>query len=264
MEIVVNRLATTAVKGMRLRNVEAIELDRLGARGNRIFYLVDARDRMVNSKGHGELQAVIADYDDAAQTLRLTFPDGAVADGTVESGPQVRTKFFSHSVQGRLVVGPWGDALSEYLDQPVRLIESAVGVDRGVRGTASLISRASLTRLAEVGQQQDLDPRRFRMLIEIDGVDAHAEDRWIDHEVRVGAALLRFNGHIGRCLITSLDPDSGQIDLPTLDILGAYRRELEFQTTEPLPFGIYGEVLEPGAVRVGDSVSVGSREPQGR
>jgi uncharacterized protein YcbX len=263
MEIHVTRLATTAVKGMRLRSVEAIELDRHGARGNRAFFVIDARDRMINGKGHGELQAVLADYDAAADMLTLTFPDGAEAGGTVERGPVISTRFFSRRANGRLVSGPWEDALSGYLGQPVRLIESDGGVDRGLRGATSLISRGSLTRLAEVGEQDELDPRRFRMLIEIDGVDAHAEDGWIDREVRVGDALLRMNGHIGRCLVTSRDPDSGEIDLPTLDFLGEYRRELEFAATEPLPFGIYGEVLEPGAVRVGDAVRLGGAMPPG-
>ena len=36
-------------------------------------------------------------------------------------------------------------------------------------------------------------------------------------------------------------------------LIGAYRRELD--STEPLPFGIYGEVLEGGAVSVGDEVT---------
>jgi uncharacterized protein YcbX len=57
---------------------------------------------------------------------------------------------------------------------------------------------------------------------------------------------------VGRCLITSRDPDTGVVDLPTLDILRDYRRDLD--TTEPLPFGIYGRVLAPGTIRVGDAV----------
>ncbi|HEY8626491.1 MAG TPA: MOSC domain-containing protein [Solirubrobacteraceae bacterium] len=256
MEITVTNLATTAVKGTRLRNVEAIELDRSGARGNRVFYVIDARDRLINGKGCGGLQAVLADYDDDAHTLKMTFPDGTELAGTIELGPETQTRFFSRAAEGRLVVGPWADALSEHLGQPLRLVESDVGVDRGLRGAASLISHASLTRLADVGGQEDLDPRRFRMLIQVDGVEAHAEDRWVGREARVGEALLRFNGHVGRCLITSRDPDTGKVDLPTLEFLGEYRRELEFQPTEPLPFGIYGEVLEPGAVRVGDAVSI--------
>jgi len=46
----------------------------------------------------------------------------------------------------------------------------------------------------------------------VDGVEAHAEDRWVGREARVGEALLRFNGHVGRCLITSRDPDTGKVD----------------------------------------------------
>jgi uncharacterized protein len=117
----------------------------------------------------------------------------------------------------------------------------------------SLISRASLTRLAEAGDTESIDSRRFRMLVEIDGVAAHEEDRWVGHTVRIGEATVAFGGHVGRCLITSRDPDTGRIDLPTLDILGDYRGGIH--STEPLPFGIHGRVLTPGTVRIGDAVT---------
>ncbi len=92
------------------------------------------------------------------------------------------------------------------------------------------------------------------MLIEIDGVAAHEEDGWVGRRVRIGAAVVVMHGHVGRCLVTSRDPETGEVDLPTLDMLGGYRRDLD--TTEPLPFGIYGEVLEPGRVSVGDAVAL--------
>ena len=115
----------------------------------------------------------------------------------------------------------------------------------------SLISRASLARLGDArdGDCRPIDVRRFRMLIEIDGVEAHAEDRWVGREVRLGAAKVEFKGHVGRCVITTRDPDTGEVDLPTLKMLGSYRLDLD--TTEPLPFGIYGRVLEPGTVTGG-------------
>ena len=40
-------------------------------------------------------------------------------------------------------------------------------------------------------------------------------------------------------------------------MLGSYRRELD--TTEPLPFGIHGEVIEPGSGAVGDAVALEGR-----
>jgi uncharacterized protein YcbX len=99
-----------------------------------------------------------------------------------------------------------------------------------------------------------VDARRFRMLIEVDGVAAHEEDGWVGRRVRIGPATLAMHGHVGRCLVTSRDPESGDVDLPTLEILRDYRVAME--STEPLPFGIYGEVLQGGVVRLGDPVAV--------
>jgi len=253
---VVVGLALTAVKATRLRQVDRIELGPDGVRENRRFYLIDARDRMINGKIVGELQQVVAEYSDAERTLRLGLPDGRVIDGEIRLGDQVTTTFFSQPADGRIVEGPWSAALSDCFGQTLRLVEAgdrATAVDRGPDGAVSLISRASLARLAEAGDVDSLDSRRFRMLIEIDGVEAHAEDRWVGHKVQIGEATIEFGGHVGRCLITSRDPDTGQITLPTLDMLGGYRTDLH--TTEPLPFGIHGRVLEPGSVRVGDEVT---------
>jgi uncharacterized protein YcbX len=248
--ITVTRLSITPVKGTRLQSVDVIELGADGARGDRRFYVIDERDRMLNSKLLAGFQAVVASC--AGGGLTLTFPGGRKVEGTVSIGQAVETTFFSAPRRARLVDGPWSEAMSEHFRQPLRLVEGGSAVDRGADGAASLVSRASLQRLAAVAGEPELDARRFRMLIEIDGVDAHAEDRWVGASVQIGDAVVRFGGHVGRCLITSQDPETGHVDLPTLDILGSYRRDLD--STEPLPFGVYGSVLEPGAVRVGDAV----------
>ena len=253
---VVVGLAFTAVKATRLRQVDRIELGRDGMHENRRFYLIDDGDRMINGKLIGELQQVIADYSDAERTLRLELPDGRVIEGEIRLGDEVTTKFFSQTAQGHVVEGPWSAALTDSFGRPLRLVEvgdRATAVDRGPFGAVSLISRASLARLAQAGDTDSLDSRRFRMLIEIDGVDAHEEDRWVGRVVRIGETTIGFGGHVGRCLITSRDPDTGEVTLPTLDMIDDYRTGLD--TTEPLPFGIYGEVLEPGTIRVGDEVT---------
>jgi MOSC domain-containing protein len=255
---VVVGLAFTPVKATRLHAVDELALGPDGVAENRRFYVIDERDRMVNSKLIGELQTIIADYSDADRRLRLRLPDGRVVEDEIRLGEQVQTRFFSEQRWAHLVEGPWSEAFSEVAGRPLRLVaprEPGGGVDRGASGGVSLISRASLARLAEAGRVEGVDPRRFRMLIEIDGVEAHAEDRWVDSGagVRVGGAVLAFDGHVGRCLITSRDPDTGVVDLPTLDILGDYRGAVD--ATEPLPFGVWGRVVEPGTVRVGDEVT---------
>ena len=53
---------------------------------------------------------------------------------------------------------------------------------------------------------------------------------------------------------TTRDPDTGVTDLKTLHFLKHSRDGVD--SFEPLPFGVYGEVLEPGPVRIGDPVGL--------
>src|ERR1700756_1346236 len=198
---------------MRLQQVQQVELDELGAVGDRRFYVVDERGRMVNGKHFAALQTIVPSFDPGAGELTLTFPDGEVVGGAVEHGEPVTAQFYRRTDELPEVRGPFSEAVSAFIGAPVRLVAARTGVDRGRAGAASLISRASLRRLAEAAGLQEVDARRFRMLMEIDGVRAHEEDRWIDRRLRVGTALLRMRGHVGRCLITSRDPDSARADL---------------------------------------------------
>lgn len=226
-----------------------------GVREDRRFYLVDERARMVNGKHLGTLNEVVAAYDDGARTLELRFPDGSVVAGAVEHGEQLQTRFYSRPAQARELRGDFAAALSDHVGRPVRLVEGVdrSGIDRGRGGALSLVSRASLGALARAAGAGDVDVRRFRMLVVIDGVEEpHEEDTWVGGRIRVGAAQVRVRGHVGRCNITHRHPETGLADLQTLDVLRAYRGNLD--TTEPLAFGIFGEVLQPGRIAVGDPV----------
>lgn len=253
-EITVTRLLTTPVKGTRISSVDAIELSQNGARGDRAFYIVDDRGRLANGKVVRNLQVVVSEYEPDTDELALAFPDGTRVTGRVTYGERVQTQFHGRPRSDREVLGPWADAISSFFDRPLRLIASRTAVDRGIDAVASIISTGSVRRLAEVGDRDAVDARRFRMLIEVDGIEPHAEDAWVGQRVRVGEAVVSIGGHVGRCLITSRDPDTAEIDLPTLDLLAGYRGECE--STEPLPFGVYGKVLAGGPVRIGDRVSV--------
>ena len=71
---------------------------------------------------------------------------------------------------------------------------------------------------------------------------------------RLGGAVVVPRGNIGRCAVTTQNPDTGVRDLDTLAALKSYRDTTP--TTEPLPFGVWGEVAEPGSVRVGDPIEI--------
>jgi uncharacterized protein len=148
-------------------------------------------------------------------------------------------------------------ALSRWAGRPLRLVQSPPGaaVDRG-RGHVSLVSRASLEELGRHAGQA-VDGRRFRMLFELDGCEAHDEDGWVKRHVRIGEALVRLRGDVGRCAITTQNPETGVTDFDTLRTIAGYRPlTANEKGKKHIPFGVYGEVVEAGKVAVGDSVEV--------
>jgi len=247
-------IAMTPVKGLRLHHVDTAKLDFEGLAGDRAFFLVGEDGRMTSGTRLGPLVAVVPEHDPAAETLSLRFPDDRVVAGDVELGPPERIEFYDESFEARPVAGGFSAALSEHCGRALRLFAAPQrrgGVDRGPDGAATLLGTGSLEALrSAAAADEPVDPRRFRMTFGIDGLAPHEEDGWIGREVRVGSALLRVEGNVGRCAFTTRNADTGVVDFMTLHVLKGYRDAVP--TTEPLPFGVHARVLEPGGVRVGD------------
>ena len=248
-------ISLTPVKALALAQVDEANLLETGVEGDRLFFLIDRNARLVNDKRHGPLQRVRAAYDPGRRELTLRFPDGGELSAPVEAGEQVLANFHGTPKPARYVPGAWDEALSEIAREPVRLVEpSAQSPDRGRGGAATLLGDGSLAAMAEALGVERVDPRRFRMNLGVDGLEPHAEDEWVGRRVQVGEAVLVPQGNVGRCAITTQDPETGVRDLDTLGALAEYRADVE--TTEPLPFGVHAAVVVPGRVRLGDKVAV--------
>ena len=261
MEGRVARIAIAPVKALHVVERDEVELALTGVAGDRRFWMVDADGRLVNDKRHPHLLRVRAEWDEASRELRLEFPDGRRVEGVAGLGEPVGATMYGQTHASRAVIGPWQDALSEYAGEPLTFLWSERGaVDRGVGGGAvTMISRGSLERLRqEAGVADAVDGRRFRMLFEIDGVGEHEEDEWFGQRVAIGDAVVAPVGDVGRCVVTTKNPDTGETDLDTLKTLAEYRSE---GRTEPLPFGIHAVVVQAGRVRVGDAVRALERDP---
>jgi uncharacterized protein YcbX len=247
------RINVAPVKSLGLVHPQEVDLELRGVAGNRRFWLVDENRRLVNNKRKGALVRIRPEWDEQTRELALAFPDGTRVAGVVELDAQpFEVEMYGYPLASRRVLGPWQDAISAYAGERLTLLWAEEGApDRLYAGTVTLVSRESLQRLAEEAGEDDLDGRRFRMLVEIEGVAAHEEDEWQGTHVRLGDATIQVNGDVGRCAVTTQDPDTGIPTVDTLKALARYRRE---GRSEPLPFGVYGSVVVPGRVRVGDEV----------
>ena len=239
------------MKSTALQHPEAVRLERWGPVGDRLFFLVDDRDRLFGGDADTPLMLLHAAFDAGRDRLELCLPGGRVLEGPAVAGRDaLRVAYDGRRVKGHVVAGEWSRILSDHAGRSLRLArldEPGTLVDEPV----TIVSLASIMELGRRGGRESLDSARFRMTFEVDGCGPHEEDAWAGRRIRIGEAELEVGEAIPRCVITTLDPKTGRQDFPTLKVIAGYR---ELLPNRDVPFGRYARVSRPGTVCVGDRV----------
>lgn len=253
----VSRLAITAIKGFALEHPDEIELATHGAVGDRDLLVVDAALRLLSTSRTGAFLGLRARLDRDAGRLVLRDGDGGVWDGEVVLGGPVSIDLYGlRDVAGRLVEGPWAAVLTERAGLPVRLVlADEPGAASDVH-PVSLLGDATLAHLADRSALDEVDHRRFRMLIALGGTVPYAEDGWAGRRARIGGALVEVGGPVPRCAAVTRHPVAGDRDVPLVRMIRDLRGVQESELGPGVNLGVYGRVLEPGRVRVGDAIAL--------
>jgi len=138
-------------------------------------------------------------------------------------------------------------ALAAQLGPGVQLIKQNRGVFDSM--PLSLITTQSVDGLGALVGDGELDVRRFRpnLLIEATCGADFPEGAWIGSVLRIGTMRMRVDEHDRRCVVVNVDPATEKRS-PT--ILRTIARERD------ACLGVYGSTVEPGAVAVGDPVTL--------
>lgn len=241
----VARINVTPVKSLRLHHPDEVELRPDGAVEDRRFLLVDDGRRLYNGKRDTSLVRSTAAWDPDERRLEVTLADGTVvADEPIPAGAAI-VEVYGRVVRGHAVEGPWADAFSDLAGRSLTLVEREDGAWATDSRPATIVSRASLGLI-------DGDGRRFRMLLELDGLESLAEEAWGSRRIRIGEVTLLVGVPTPRCAVPSASPDTGTRDRDVLRELIEKRGPVDGEAC----LGVYAEVLEPGVVRVGDAVEL--------
>ena len=123
---------------------------------------------------------------------------------------------------------------------------------RGVFDTfpLSLITTQTIDRLGELTDSQ-LDVLQFRpnILVESSTEQPFLEDEWVGCELHIGGMRMRVDKRDGRCAVITIDPE-------TLERNPAILRKVVEERQGCL--GVYGTVVQPGTISIGDVVSLAS------
>jgi uncharacterized protein len=260
------------VKGLRGDDLRSAVVEPWGLAGDRRFMLINRDGRFLTQRDHPMLTQAFAGYlpDGGLRvqpTARTGLPELVVPLPT--GGELVEVRVWRSTLPAML--GPaeahaWfsklvgADTRLVYLDDPTR---RAVNPEYGqVTDRVSfadgypllLTASGSLEQLndwlrAERRIPAPLPMNRFRPSIVVEGAPPWAEDGW--RRVRVGEVEFRVAKPCDRCVVTTIDQDTGERTREPLRMLGERHR-----FGQDLLFGLNLIPDNTGRITVGDPVTV--------
>lgn len=277
MTITLTGLHRYPVKSCRGERLVAAEVRPWGLDGDRRWMLVDSAGRAITAREIGPM--VLVHPEITATGIRLSAPGALPLEVAVpDPAHQVPVRVF----RSEFTAAPAGAAadawLSDLLGTEARLVHLDDPMRRGVDLTFGreddrvsladgypllLTSEESLAALNDEVTRQSATPRemlpvdRFRPNVVVRGAAAWAEDDW--RVLRIGDTTFRVVKGCARCVLTTVDPATGEKEKEPLASLARIRR-IDGKAW-------FGVNLVPdagaGAIGIGDEVEVLESVPAG-
>lgn len=225
----VQRVLRYPVKSLQGEVLAACAVGTRGLAGDREWAVVTDDGGLGSGKTTRRFRAV-----EGLLSLRATL-DGDVPVVTLPDGSRVQ----AHDPDGPV-------RLSAALGRPVRLAREARVAHHDV-APVHLCTTATLVALGALAGPEAADFRRYRpnLVLDVPG-SGYVEDAWVGRRLRIGEVELAVTDRTLRCVMVNaaqrgLDPHAG-----LLRALGV----------RDLRAGVYADVVVPGVVREGDTVTL--------
>lgn len=267
----ISQLAIYPVKSCAQIQVASAAVDNFGLHMDRRWMVVDENGRFITQRQLSRMCLIKPTLCDNGVLLQA--PD--MQDCMV--GTEALTKAHQVTVWGDQCnvldcgneVAAW---LAQFLETKCRLVYfpetefRQVDLDYAKQGDRTafsdgfpflLISEASLedlNRRIVKTQQQPVEMRRFRPNIVVSGCEAFAEDSW--QKIQIGDTVLKIVKPCSRCVIPSIDPDTGIRGDEPIQTLKEYRRKDHPQIGNKIFFGQNVIAENIGCFEVGMPVKI--------
>jgi uncharacterized protein YcbX len=270
------------VKSMLGERLESVELTERGLAGDRAWAVVDQADGKVATGKHprkwSRLVELAATYlDGPGSPVEVTFPDGSAArsdqriDDALSRFLGREVALVNQAQEGQVIEEVWpqieGLAPPDVVESissgrvdgdPLSDIPVASMAPPGTffdLTTLSVMTTATLRRLAELEPEANFDVRRYRPNVVVDVAGAwFAENDWAGSTLQLGSSA---EAHVDiptmRCVMTTLARDDLEQDRRSLQAIARHNR-LEVFGGRWACAGVYATVTRSGTLSVGDAV----------
>jgi uncharacterized protein YcbX len=258
---VVDRLFVYPIKSCAGIELETADLDDFGFRHDRRWMVVDPTGRFITQRQIPRMALVRPVL--TADGLTMHAPD---ADPFVLSRPEGPARAEVSVWRDRVQAAPAGDAAAAWFSRvlgtpcrPVFIPDDSfrpAGRKYGGRARVSfadsfpflIVSREAVDLVSERAGMP-LSVRRFRPNIVVSGVEPHAEDGWC--RIRIGQVPFAVVKPCSRCVVTTIDPETGEAGKEPLRTLATYRKR-----NGKVLFGQNAVHESTGTIRLGNPVTV--------
>ncbi len=260
----VSSLAIYPLKSSAAIRCETVKVLGTGLQGDRRFMLTKLDGSFITGRTHPKITSISSYY----RGEDLVLQHASCAELLLQ--PQkFSSSYFPTSVWGTSFMGQgcglsadqW---ISELLGEPLRILyfgeQSKRKVDKHEVHEVGFADGFPLllvndNSLAHLNQRLPvpISMANFRPNIAITGLPAWQEDEWA--KIRIGEVLFELPKPCSRCVFTTVDPHTQQLDknIEPLKTLTSYRQE---QDGTNVMFGENMLALNSGTIKIGDKVEV--------
>lgn len=258
------------VKGCHRLDHDAAVVEPWGLAGDRRWLMIDADGVGITQRDTPRLTQLAALPRPGGLVLSTPGLPSLDVPEPVD-GPKELVRVFSskQAVPARVADAEWS---STFLGRDARLVWLADPTARAIESHALPADRVSfadgfpvlLANTASLDAVNDwlvsagdeaVPMTRFRPNLVVAGAEPWAEDTWVGRRLRIGPMTFRAAKSCDRCVVTTIDQETGEKGREPLRMLGLHRRYdggllFAINLVPDLPIGAVGQI------RVGDPVSV--------
>lgn len=246
------------VKSLQGFQVDGAELTPKGFVGDRRWAMIDPETgKVLSAKRKAAL------LEGRATDEVLTLPDGEEIPLGDPRASELLSAWLGQDVELREAEGTSGLSYEMTFDPPDDTAELFdIPINPGTfldLSPVHLITTGTLEGCARERPDLNWDVRRFRpnLVLDVDG-DPFFEQEWVGKQVTVGQAVLDIAMPTVRCAMPLRAQPADGADAPLDRQPELFKALTAMNTASPNHFGLYATVDSPGAIAVGDPVTLAS------
>lgn len=260
--MVIKELYNYPVKSLAGNKLESVFVEKRGFANDRRFMFIDKNDRFITARTHHQLAQIKVQLND--NELIFNNPLKQIKQPVKLLHEKINVSIWDsestcHLIDNNTIDNWISDFCGESLrlvymaDDDIREVNSKYGKPNDIVSFADgyPILIANSKSLEDLNQrlEKPVSMNRFRPNLVVDGDLPWEEDHW--KKIKIGKTILRIAKPCARCVITTLDPETGETGNEPLHTLSKFRKQ-----DNNVLFGMNTIVEQVGFISLGDQIEL--------